>query len=114
MAKTLDFNALEMPKLPLVMSDADRTNIVVTVPPEGLVEELTAAGPKLRTIVESGDRAGMQACYNLAARLMSCNLSGLNVTAEDLRGKFGLDIYGLMFFFNAYTEFIREIQNAKN
>lgn len=114
MAKTLDFNALKMPKLPLVMSDADRTKITVTAPPEGLVEELAAAGPELKRTVESGDAEGVRACYDLAARLMSCNLSGLTVTAEELRGKYGLDIYGLMFFFNAYTDFINEIQNAKN
>lgn len=114
MAKTLDFNALKMPKFPLVMSDADRTNIVVTVPPEGLVEELAAAGPELKATIESGGKEGTQALYALAARLINCNLSGITVTADDLRDKYGLNIYSLLAFFNAYTDFIHEIQNAKN
>ena len=65
-------------------------------------------------IMESNDSDGIMACYDLAARLISCNQSGLQVTAEELRGKYALDLYGLIFFFNAYSDFIIEIQNAKN
>ena len=114
MAKTLYFNALRLPKLPLVMGDAEKTNIIVTAPSEGLVEELQSAGPELQKIMESNDSDGIMACYDLAARLISCNQSGLQVTAEELRGKYALDLYGLIFFFNAYSDFIIEIQNAKN
>ena len=114
MAKTLDFNALKMPKLPLVMSDDEKTCIVVTAPPEGLVEELQSAGPEFKKALESKEVEGVQACYELAARLISYNQSGLQVTAEDLRYKYKIPWYGLIFFFNAYADFISEIQNAKN
>ena len=114
MAKTLDFNALKLPKFPLVMGDKEKTSIIVTAPSEGLVEELQAAGPELQKIMESNDADGIRACYDLAARLISCNQSGLQVTAEDLRVKYAIDLYGLIFFFNAYTDFIYEIQSAKN
>ena len=44
MAKTLDFNIITPPTLPLVMRDDRRTEIIVSTPSEQLVEELLALG----------------------------------------------------------------------
>lgn len=114
MAKTLDFNTLKRPGLPLVLKDADKTRITVTTPTEGLVEELQAAAPELSRIYETRDAESIHAVYDLAARVISNNLSGLKVTVDELRGKYGLDIYDLLFFFQAYTDFISSISDAKN
>lgn len=114
MAKTLDFNALRRPTLPLVMRDADKTQIKVTTPNEGLIEELQAVGPELQGIVSAGDADGIRAIYGLAARLISCNEEGLTVTAEDLRDKYRLGLFELISFFSVYTDFIGDITKAKN
>ena len=52
MAKTLDFNVIAPPTLPLIMRDDRRTEIIVTTPTEGLVEELQAMAPELTKILE--------------------------------------------------------------
>lgn len=114
MAKTLDFNALKKPTLPLIMQDEQRTKILVSTPTQGLVEQLEAAGPEFESVFESGDVEGIKAAYVLAAQLMSCNLSGLPVAAEDLRDKYKMNLYELMLFFGAYNDFLAEIESAKN
>lgn len=114
MAKTLDFNALKRPTLPLIMQDEQRTKILVSTPTQGLVELMDAVGRDFDSLYESGDAEGIRAAYDLAARLISCNLTGLQVVAEDLRDKYKLNLYDLMLFFGAYNDFLSEIENAKN
>lgn len=119
MAKTLDFNKLNRPVLPLVMADEEKTALRVSTPPEELIEELQATLPEMQSILEGEDQESVDLCYDLAARLISCNTSGLKVTAEELRGKYWPkeritnQLY-LLAFFSAYADFIREINNEKN
>ena len=114
MAKTLDFNVIAPPTLPLIMRDDRRTEIIVTTPTEGLVEELQATLPELQSVLSGGDRESVELCYDLAARLINCNRSFITVTAEELRKKYGLDLEGLVVFYSAYADFIQEINSAKN
>lgn len=114
MAKTLDFNTIKRPTLTLVMQDDDRTRIDVTVPTEGLVSELIATAPELEAVVKNGDSESIRAVYDLAARLISCNRNDMNVTGEELRDKYNLDLEAIIVFYGAYTDFINEIANAKN
>ena len=114
MAKTLDFNVIAPPTLPLIMRDDRRTEIIVTAPTEGLVEELQAMAPELTKILESNNTESIKAVYGLAAKLISCNRAGLQVTAEDLRDKYKLNLETLIVFFSVYLDFINEITNAKN
>ena len=114
MAKTLDFNIITPPTLPLVMRDEGRTEIVVSTPSEKLVEELQALAPELHKILGVGDAESIKAVYGLAAKLISCNRSGLQVTAEDLRDKYKLNLEALIVFYNVYLDFLNEITNAKN
>ena len=114
MAKTLDFNIIVPPTLPLVMRDAERTRVDVVAPTEGLVEELEAAAPGLNKAFASSAKEGTPTIYDLAARLISCNQQGLQVTAEDLRDKYHLNLEAMIVFYNAYTDFIGEVTNAKN
>ena len=114
MAKTLDFNVIALPTLPLIMRDDRRTEIIVTTPTEGLVEELQAMAPELTKILESNNTDSIKAVYTLAAKLISCNRSGLMVSAEDLRDKYKLNLETLIVFYSVYLDFINEITNAKN
>lgn len=119
MAKTLDFNKLSRPVLPMVMCDEAKTTIKVTTPREALVEELQDTLPELQRVMDGKDQDAVDLCYDLAARLISCNTAELEVTAEDLRTKYWpqeriLNQLYLMEFYSAYVDFIREINNAKN
>ena len=114
MAKTLDFNKLNRPTLQLVMMDDAQTSIKVGTPSEVLIEEMQAALPELQSIMSAGDKAAVECCYDLAARLINHNYSGVTMTGEELRSKYRLGIDGLVIFFNAYLDFIHEITNAKN
>lgn len=112
--KTLDFNAIDRPVLKLTMADDARTVIRVSTPTEGLVEELQATTPKLQEAFKAGGAESIGMCYNLAARLISCNLDFVDVTAEELIKTYRIDLQGLIVFYSAYMEFINEISNAKN
>ena len=114
MAKALDFNVLVPPVLPLVMCDEAKTKIDVVAPTEGLVEELEKVAPAMNEALTAGEREGIPVIYDLAARLISCNQQGLQVTAEDLRGKYRLNLEALIVFYNAYMDFIGEVTHAKN
>lgn len=114
MAKTLDFNSIEPKVLELVMRDDARSHIYVSTPTEGLVEELQTLAPKLSAVLNDKDNMCVADIYDLAARLISCNRTGLQVTAEDLRDKYRMNLEALLVFFGAYMDFINEITNEKN
>ena len=120
MAKTLDFNKVNRPVLQLIMQDEGRTVIKVSCPTKELVAELNATLPSLNRILTEDDanvvpdRDTLADVYDLAARLISCNRSFITVTAEELSGKYRMDLESLLIFFGAYTDYITEITNAKN
>jgi hypothetical protein len=113
-AKTLDFNVVVPPTLPIVMRDDRRTEIIVTAPTEGLVEELQAVAPSMGGMLAADEAVATPVIYELAAKLISCNKAGLQVTVDDLRDKYKMNLEMLIIFFNAYLDFINEITNAKN
>lgn len=114
MAKVLDFNSLQRPTLELVMPDEKRTKLRLVCPTESLVERLEAAMKELTEVLEKKDVTSIRACFDLAADLFSCNDTGLQVTAEDLRDKYRLGLDALVVFFSTYVDFLDEIKNAKN
>lgn len=114
MPKTINFNSINRPYLRLIMQDDAQTTIDVTTPTEAMVEELTATAPELEDVLKTMDANSIRAVYDLAARLISCNLMGLPVTVDDLRGKYRMNLDSLIVFFNAYVEFIEELTKAKN
>lgn len=118
MAK-LDFNSINRPVLELTMADEGATNIAVTTPYEALVEELETTLPELKNILSGADEATTDCCYDLAAKLISCNKQELEVTAEELKTKYWPknkteNLLYLVTFFSAYQDFINEINHAKN
>lgn len=114
MAKKLNFNTLKRPTLPLVMKDEAKTEINVTTPTEGLVEELQAVAPEMQEALQKDDPDMIRAVYDLTARLISCNTSGVTVTAEELRDKYKLNLEDLVVFYDAYGDLLQEINSGKN
>ena len=114
MPKTINFNSINRPYLRLIMQDDAQTTIDVTTPTEAMVEELTATAPELEDVLKTMDANSIRAVYDLAARLISCNLMGLPVTVDDLRGKYRMNLDSLIVLFSAYVEFIEELTKAKN
>lgn len=111
--KVLDLNNVIRPTLELTMMDDDRTLLRVKTPTEGMVQELQAMHGDLAKL-ETGDRDGVDMIYDLAARLLSHNRDFIKVTAEDLRGKYRVDLESLIIIYNAYLEFINALTNEKN
>lgn len=115
MAKALDLNDIElMPSMPLTLKDEDKTTVLLTIPTEGLVNELESTGPKLKKVLSKADKAGIDACFDLAARLISCNRNGLTISADELRGKYKMTFEALIVFYSFYVDFIDEVKNLKN
>ena len=101
------------------MADEADTIITVTTPSEGLVEELEDMASQAATIFSEENPDMLDACYDLAARVMSCNREGLRVSVGDLKTKYWpadrvANQVHLLAFFKAYMEFVEEIKSAKN
>lgn len=114
MAKALNFNKYRPPILPVEMLDDEKTVIHVTPPTVDLQEELRANIANLTALLNGHDEEQRAALFDLAARLMSCNRNMRKITPEDLRKVFRLDEEDLAVFYDAYVEFLTEIENAKN
>lgn len=117
MAKILDFNTLERPVLEIVLRDDARTHIKVGTPTERMVEELNQIAPALNAAIDAANEdqaAATRAIYDLAARLINCNRSGIKVTADELLDKYRMDLESLVVFYGAYIDFINEVTQAKN
>lgn len=115
MAKILDLNSVEQrPTLELTLQDKEKTTLQVTIPTEGLVNELEDMGPELTRIVSKGDKEGLDQAFDLAARLISCNRNGVTITADELRNKYNMALETLIVFMSAYLDFITEITERKN
>ena len=114
MARELNFNSLERPHLKLTMRDADHTVLRVTTPTEELVEKLTACAGELQEVLERKDEDATRAAWDLLADFLSYNMEGIKVTADDLRGKYGLYLEDAILLMKTYMDFITDITNAKN
>lgn len=114
MANTLNFNRHRPPILPVELMDEQRTVLHVTPPTVDLQEELRARLADLTALL-TGENAEMrEALYDLAARLMSCNRNMRQITPEQLRTTYGLDEEDLVVFYNAYADFLTDLERAKN
>ena len=111
--KALDLNNVSRPTLELTMMDDDRTVLRVKTPPEEMIQELQAMRNDLAKL-ETGDLSAVGMIYDLAGRLLSYNRDFIKVTAEDLRGKYRVDLESLILIYGAYLDFINALTNAKN
>jgi hypothetical protein len=111
---TLNFNKYRPPILPIEMMDEDHTVIHVTPPTVDLQEELRASTADLYALLNGDDESKREGLFDLAARLMSCNRNMRKVTPEQLRTTYRLDEEDMVVFYEAYADFLKGIENAKN
>lgn len=114
MANTLNFNRYRPPILPVELLDDQHTTLHIVPPTVDLQEELRARQSELRALLSQGDDATRAALYDLAAKLMSCNRNLREITAEQLRTVYRLDEEDLVVFYEAYADYLKGIENAKN
>lgn len=114
MAKIIDLNALEQPTLEVKMSDDNKTLFRLTYPTEKLVERFISAAGTLKSTKKLTDSKQLDALYNLLADVMSCNVDNIEVTAEELRGKYRVGFAGLLAIYQGYLGFLNELNEAKN
>ena len=114
MSNVLNFNKYRPPILPIELLDKQQTVLHVTPPTVVLQEELRARMSELNALLNGGDEEKRDGLWSLAARLMSCNRNMLTFTPESLRTAYGLDEEDLVVFYEAYAEFLSNLENAKN
>lgn len=114
MANKLQFERYRPPILPVEMLDEQRTVLHVTPPTVDLQEELRARIGDLNALLTGNDEEKREGLFDLAARLLSCNRNMRPITPEQLRTEYGIDEEDLVVFFDAYAEFLKELENAKN
>ena len=113
MPRVVDLNSGQSSLLTLTLQDEKRTTLELDIPTEALVRELEGLTPELEKI-KTGDRSSVEMIYDLAARLISCNLECLQVTAEDLRAKYHMNLVSAINFFSAYFDAIQALIDEKN
>ncbi len=114
MAKSLNFREFAQPTLKVTMNDADETVFTLTAPSVEMVERLEANQDTLLATFKKGDRESLDEIWKFAADLISSNREGRKVTAEELKGRYGMGYKMLFVFLEAYGEFVNEIEEAKN
>ena len=114
MARSLNFRDFAQPTLCITMNDTEGTVFTVTTPNVALVEKLEANQDHITAVFERGDKTSLDEIWALAASLISCNRDGRQVTANELKDRYGMSYVMLFSFLQAYGEFIAEIEAAKN
>jgi len=112
--KVLDLNGVSRSTLELTLQDDEHTLVRVSMPTEGLMQELQSEAPEMLDVMRSGSKDGIREIYDLAARLISCNRDFLKITGDELRGKYRMDLESAVIFFSAYLDFINAIISEKN
>lgn len=113
MGAVLDFNRLLQPVLTVTLSDPEKTTLHVNSPSLELVREIQLNFSELVRILSTETGEELEAAYDLAAKVMSCNREKRIVTHEELK-KCGVDTQALTAFFVQYVDFLEELKNAKN
>lgn len=113
MARVLDLNNVQQSFMDLTLQDDAHTVVHLDITTEENVNKLLSIGPDLEKL-KRGDREGVDAIYDLAAKIISCNLDYFTVTGQELREKYRMNLYSAIAFFSAYMGFINELSEQKN
>lgn len=114
MAEILDFNKYRPPVLPLLLPGEKQTRLNLIPPSVNLLEELRASRDHLGELLKQEDEEMVDTLFELAAKLMSCNRQLKKITADYIRNDCGMDEADLGVFFQAYTNYLTDLENAKN
>lgn len=111
MAKTLDFTTRKKEYLTVKLNDEKKTVLLIGTPTKAILEEFMSINESLSED-DGADKEAINDLYRVCAKVMSFNKGGINITPDYL-GTF-FDLENIMVFFNAYSEFMESITNAKN
>lgn len=112
--KNFDFNAIQQPVFPVTLRDDDKTVVHVTYPTVELLDRFMAMTPELQDVAKAKDGRTVHAVFGLVADILNCNEDGFAFTAEELRDRYNMTLYGVFQFAVAYMTFLKEAQDAKN
>jgi hypothetical protein len=104
----LDLTTLQQPTLDLSLPNG--TKVRVTIPGTDMVREFQSVDPNVNTLLASGSKDGVDAAYDLLARVLSYNMEGVTFTGEDLQTKYKVNLYGVIAIYRAYGDFIKSIE----
>ena len=110
MTQILDFNKVKKNYFTVTLNDEKKTKLLIMTPTKKLLTELSTMLPDNTDEIPSEE--DLNALYELTARLMNRNKTGVKVTGDQLAEI--LDFEDLIIFFNAYSEFIAGAANEKN
>ena len=111
MPRVLDFNELQESFLDITLRDEARTVVHLDLPIEQLINELQNVDlEKMKT----GNREAVIGIYDLAARLINCNLDYFKTTGDELLRKYNMNLVLILQFFSTYMDCITELSNQKN
>ena len=113
MAKPLNFNNVKKQYLTVTLADENKTTLMIGTPTKQIMDDLIV----LRDLKESVDEGEadaevMDGLYSACARIMSRNKGGIPIEKSLLEEIF--DFEDIMIFFNAYMNFVNEINQSKN
>ena len=111
MPRVLDFNDLQSSMLDITLKDDARTVVHLDIPNEALIDELQNMDLER---MKTGNREAVNAIYDMAARLINCNLDYFKTTGDELLRKYRMNLVLLLQFFSAYMDCITELSNQKN
>lgn len=111
MSNYVDLSRNRMPVLTFVLPNGA---VVRVLPPTVDLQEELAENQEQLVQLLSSEEHGVEAMYDLAARLMNRNRNLKRFTAESLRKEYGVDEVDLVQFFTEYASFISDIRSAKN
>lgn len=112
--KALDLNKAKRQSFPVTMMDEKQTVFYLVMPNAETIKRLQAIYRELPSVMNGDDADALDACYEVAAEVFSCNRMQSKVTAEELKSIYAMEIEDLILFFNAYMEFIGELTKVKN
>lgn len=110
--KELNFMDIEVPKLKITLRSGIELQLVL--PSVTLIERLRSGVKRLSKSITENNLSDVRKYYELAAELISCNLSKTTITADDLEMGEHFRIEDIVEFFEGYVEFIDEASSTKN
>lgn len=110
MAKTLDFNSLKKRYLTVKLADEKNTVLMIGTPTKAVLDSFL--GMKDSLSADNLDDEAIEELYDIVARVMSHNKTGVRFSKEDVASMF--DFEDILVFIRAYTDFIGEVASSKN
>lgn len=113
MANVLDFTKQNKKYLTVKLNDEKKTVLMIGTPTKTILNEFISINEKVSD--EGGaDAEAVNDLYDVCAKVMSFNKGGIRITSDYLSDACAFDLEDIMTFFNAYSDFMASITNAKN